>query len=157
MIRFIFSIQCKKLRAAIWRENLLINDLNVQEAILQDHKRFKLNIQMNINVTIDYKEVRLLLTKQFEYSLNATIQCSFSANAPIVQKRKMYQMNVFLFSASIDANDVLLPRQQQPKQCLKSALRPAWTKALVFILFVLSMCRGIIEAILDYGIYLYRA
>lgn len=63
MIRFIFSIQCKKLRAAIWRENLLINDLDVQEPILQDHKQFKLNIQMNINVTIEYKEVRPLLTK----------------------------------------------------------------------------------------------
>lgn len=69
----------------------------------------------------------------------------------------MYQMNVSLFSAAIDADDVPLPLEQWPKQCLKSALRPAWTKALVFILFMLSMCRGIIEAILDYGIYLYRA
>lgn len=33
MIRFIFSTRCKKLRAAIWGEDLLINDLNVQEAI----------------------------------------------------------------------------------------------------------------------------
>lgn len=66
-------------------------------------------------------------------------------------------MNVFLFSGAIDAADVPLPRRQWPEQCLKSALRPAWTTALVFILSMLSMCRGIIEAILDYGIYLYRA
>jgi len=66
-------------------------------------------------------------------------------------------MNIFLFSIAIDADDVLLPLKQWPKQCLKSALRPAWTKALGFILFMLSMCRGIIEAIFDYGIYLYRA
>lgn len=66
-------------------------------------------------------------------------------------------MNVFLFSLAIDAHDVPLPLEQWPKQCLKSALRPAWTTALVFILLMLSMCRGIIEAILDYGIYLYRA
>lgn len=69
----------------------------------------------------------------------------------------MYQMNVFLFSITIEAADVPLPLEQKPKQCLKSALRPAWTKALVFILFMLSMCSGIIEAILDYGIYLYKA
>lgn len=72
-------------------------------------------------------------------------------------KYLMYQMNAFLFSVGIDVDDVPLPLLQRPKQCLKSALRPAWTKALVFILFMLSMYRGIIEAIFDYGIYLYRA
>lgn len=69
----------------------------------------------------------------------------------------MYQMNIILFSSAIDADDAPLPLQQWPKQCLKSALRPAWSEALVFILFMLSMCRGIIEVIFDYGIYLYRA
>lgn len=69
----------------------------------------------------------------------------------------MYHMNAFLFSVAIDVDDVPLPPWQWPKQCLKSALRPAWAQALVFILFLLSMCGGIIEVILVYGIYLYRA
>lgn len=69
----------------------------------------------------------------------------------------MYQTSVSLFIVAIDADDVPVALEQWPKQCLKSALRPAWATALLFILCVLSMCGGIIEAILDYGIYLYRA